>query len=311
VGLMLVVVLARSETGDSTAFRPACYLHRAMPPDSAAIRLVVNADGFGASPAVCRGVLEAHRRGIVTSTSILGNCADPQGLKELLDEAPALGVGVHLALVDGPSVAPPNAVRSLVGPDGRFPEQPGEVLLSWAKGAMRADDVEREFDAQVSRLADCGLRIDHLDTGHHLGFLPAIGRAVEAVARRHDIPGIRMAIEKPTLAWVVEAQRGAMAAALGGLAWLTRRKLGALRHGPRTWGFVESGRLDEIRILEIVGRLDPGIHELICHPAVADGPPPPRDARDPARELQALTSPLVRDAIGHKGVQLCRWADLF
>jgi predicted glycoside hydrolase/deacetylase ChbG (UPF0249 family) len=279
--------------------------------DSAAIRLVVNADGFGGSPAVSRGVLQAHREGIVTSTSVLGNCADPVAVKALLDEAPGLGVGVHLTLVDGPPVALPSAVRSLVGPEGRFPTQPSEVLFSWAKGAMRADDVEREFEAQVARLTDCGLRIDHLDTGFHLGFLPAIGRTVEAVARRHGIPGIRMAIEKPTLAWVVEAQRGAMAAALGGLAWLTRRKLGTLRHGPRTWGFVESGRLDEIRILEIVGRLDPGIHELVCHPGEAAGPPPPREAPDPARELRALTSPLVREAIGHKGVKLCRWADLF
>jgi predicted glycoside hydrolase/deacetylase ChbG (UPF0249 family) len=282
-----------------------------MHPDSAAIRLVVNADGFGASPAISRGVLTAHRQGILTSTSIVGNCADPAGAKAMLDEAPGLGVGVHLTLVGGPPVAPPNAVRSLVGPDERFPSQPAEVLFSWAKGAMRADDVEREFEAQVARLADSGLRIDHLDTGFHLGFLPAIARTVESVARRHGIPGIRMAIEKPTLAWVVEAPRGAMAAALGGLAWLTRRKLGTLRHGPRTWGFVESGHLDEIRILEIVGRLDPGIHELICHPAEADGPPPPRDAPDPARELRALTSPLVREAIAHKGVTLCRWADLF
>ncbi|HXU82657.1 MAG TPA: ChbG/HpnK family deacetylase [Polyangia bacterium] len=282
-----------------------------MVPDHAAIRLVVNADDFGATPAVSQGILQAHREGIVTSTSIIGNCADPAGVKALLDEAPGLGVGVHLTLVGGPCVAQPSAARSLVGPDGVFPDQPGEVLLSWAKGAMRADDVEREFEAQVARLHDCGLRIDHLDTGYHLGFLPAIGRAVEAVARHHAIPGIRMAIEKPSLAWVVEAQRGAMGVALGGLAWLTRRKLGTLRHGPRTWGFIESGRLDEVRILEIVGRLDPGIHELVCHPALPDGPPPPKGARDPARELRALTSPLVREAIAHKGVTLCRWADLF
>ena len=148
-----------------------------MDPGSAAIRLVVNADGFGASPAITRGVLQGHRQGIITSTSIIGNCADPAAVKALLDEAPGLGVGVHLTLVKGPSVAPPNAVRSLLGPDGRFPSQPAEVLYSWAKGAMRADDVEREFEAQVARLADTGLRIDHLDTGFHLGFLPAIGRA--------------------------------------------------------------------------------------------------------------------------------------
>jgi predicted glycoside hydrolase/deacetylase ChbG (UPF0249 family) len=282
-----------------------------MVPDSAAIRLVVNADDFGASPAHSRGILKGHREGIVTSTSITGNCEDPGAVKALLDTAPELGVGVHLTLVGGLPVANPGGVRSLVGPDGRFPAQPGEVLLSWGKGAMRADDVEREFEAQVSRLRDFDLKIDHLDTGFHLGFLPAVGRTVERIARRHGVPGIRIAIEKPSLAWVVEAQRGALGAALGGLAWLTRRKMGSLRHGPRTWGFIESGRLDEVRILEIVGRLDPGIHELVCHPAEASGPPPPRGARDPARELRALTSPLVRETIAHRGVELCRWADLF
>ena len=51
--------------------------HDAAPLDSAAeIRLVVNADDFGMSPAISRGILRAHREGIVTSTSVLGNCDD-------------------------------------------------------------------------------------------------------------------------------------------------------------------------------------------------------------------------------------------
>jgi hypothetical protein len=110
-----------------------------------------------------------------------------------------------------------------------------------------------------------------------------------------------MAMERPSLMWVVEAQRGVMAAALGGLGWLTRRQLGTLRHGPQTWGYVESGHLDEIRILEIIGRLGPGPHELICHPMdiAADG------------ELAALTSGRVKQALARRGVELCRWADLF
>jgi predicted glycoside hydrolase/deacetylase ChbG (UPF0249 family) len=287
-----------------------------MPSDSPAIRLVVNADGLGADPAVARGVLRAHREGIVTSTSVLGNCPDVAAVKAVLAEAPGLGVGVHLSLIDGAPVCSPGAVRSLVGPDGRFPAKPSELFLSWAKGALRADDVEREMDAQVGRLRDAGLRIDHLDTRWHIGFLPAVGRAVEAVARRHGIQGIRMAMEHPTLAWIVETPRGLAAAALGGLAWWSRRKLGALRHGPQTWGYVESGRLDEVRILEIIGRLGPGGHELLCHPAeAAPGetlpPPAPPLWSDPARELGALTSPLVRHALDGRGVDLVRWADLF
>lgn len=276
--------------------------------DHAEIRLVVNADGFGSSPAVSRGVLRAHREGLVTSTSVAGNCADPAAVKALLDEAPDLGVGVHLTLVEGAPVSNPSSIRSLVDKAGVFPARPGDLFFSWAKGAMRADDVERELDAQVARLLAAGLRLDHLDTRFHIGFLPTVGRAVEAVARRHGIPGIRMAMEQPSIGWLVEAPRGLMAAALGSLAWMTRRQLGALRHGPTTWGYVESGRLDEIRILEIIGRLGPGGHELICHP---------EDAQDkgasqaPNRELRALTSPRVRLAVARRGIQLCRWSDLF
>lgn len=291
-------------TDDSIAFLTPCYLDVAMTADDhAEIRLVVNADGFGSSPSVSRGVLRAHREGIVTSTSITGNCADPAAVKALLDEAPDLGVGVHLTLVDGAPVCSPSAVRSLVAGDGTFPSRPRDLFFDWAKGAMRADDVERELDAQVSRLAALGLGLDHLDTRFHIGFLPTVGRAVEAVARRHGIPGIRMAMEQPSIGWLVEAQRGLMAAALGSLAWMTRRQLGALRHGPTTWGYVESGRLDEIRILEIIGRLGPGAHELICHPG--------DHADSAARELRALTSPRVKQAVTRRGIRLCRWADLF
>ena len=45
------------------------------------------------------------------------------------------------------------------------------------------------------------------------------------------------------------------AGVLTGLNWLTRRQLGARRHSAQSWGYVESGRLDEIRVLEIIGRL--------------------------------------------------------
>lgn len=277
----------------------------------APIRLVVNADGFGISPEATRGALKAHREGVVTSTSVLGNCADPAALKALLDDAPALGVGVHLTLVGGAPVSNPMVVRSLVGPDGRFPAYARDVFLAWGRGVLRGDDVEREFDAQVGRLRDLGLRIDHLDTHVHTGFLPTIGRAVEAVARRHGIPGIRMAVERPSLAWVAEIPRGLMATALGGLAWLTRRQMGALRHGPQTWGYVESGHLDVIRILEIIGRLGPGTHELICHPI--EKRQSERDALPTSTmtELGALTSPVVRQAIARRGIELCRWGDLF
>ena len=162
-------------------------------------------------------------------------------------------------------------------------------------------------------MRDAGIAVDHLDTHHHLGFLPAVGRAVEAVARRHGIAGIRSAVERPTLAWVTDPRRGLEAGMLTLSAWLTRRQLGARRHGPQSWGYVEAGHLDEIRILEIVGRLGPGPHELICHPgeAPAEGEPPePSPRYQRTAELASLTSAKVRRALEQREVRLCRWGDL-
>ena len=180
------------------------------------------------------------------------------------------------------------------------------------RGQLVAAEIETELDAQIDRVRAAGIVPDHLDTHHHLGFLPVVGKAMEASARRHGIAGIRTLFEKPTLSWVAEPARGLEAGLLTGLGWLTRRGMGMLRHGPQSWGFVESGRLDEVRILEIIGRLGPGAHELICHPAETDAVARDADGRPyrGAEELAALGSERVRSAIERRGITLCRWKDL-
>lgn len=274
---------------------------------SPAVRLVVNADGFGASPARDRAVVATHQNGIVTSTSVLGNVADPSAVRQALAAVPNLGVGVLLSLVEGDPVAPPDTVPSLLGPDGKFPARARDVVLAWAKAALKPDEVEQELDAQVSRLRDAGLAVDHLCNKDGLGFLPVVAQAQEKIARRHGIAGLRVAVEKPTLAWAAEPRRGVETAAMAAMAWLSRRDLGARRHGPQSWGFFENGRLDEVRILEILGRLGPGAHEIICHPDLdGDLSSAPRTS-----EAFALCSARVRTVLADRQIERVRWSDLF
>jgi predicted glycoside hydrolase/deacetylase ChbG (UPF0249 family) len=280
------------------------------------VKLVVNADEFGLTDDISRGILAAHDDGIVTSTSVMGTCRDLPGTVALLAQAPRLGVGLHLSLVGGAPIAPPKTVASLLGGNEEFPGNAREHLVRWLKGSLSPDDIEREFAAQITRAREAGLTVDHLDTHQHIGFLPPVGRAVETVAKRFGISGMRSTAEQPTLGWVTDLARGTLASLVGGLAWLTRRQLGTIKHGPVTWGYAEAGRLDEVRILEIIGRLGPGSHELICHPGNADdstggfGFVPTAPFRR-TRELAALSSPIVRQAIASRGLALCRWADLF
>ncbi len=281
--------------------------------NDARIRLVVNADDFGMTAEISRGIMRAHRAGIVTSASLLGNCDDLDAARALLADAPDLGVGVHLTLIGGRPASDPAAVRSLTDVAGAFFTRSSDFVARWLKNQIDPREVEREFDAQIDRVRAAGVVPDHLDTHHHLGFLPAVGQAMEAAARRHGIAGIRTLFEKPTLSWIAEPTRGLEASVLTGLGWLARRRMGMLRHGPQSWGFVESGRLDEVRILEIIGRIGAGAHELICHPSETDMAPRDAGGREyrGAQEVSALCSERVRSALTRRGINLCRWKDLW
>ena len=82
--------------------------------------LIVNADDFNLTEGVSRGILEAHRRGIVTSTTVMVNLPGLEQSRSLARQAPRLGVGLHLNLTFGPPVLPAREVPSLVDDSSRF-----------------------------------------------------------------------------------------------------------------------------------------------------------------------------------------------
>jgi chitin disaccharide deacetylase len=60
--------------------------------------LIVNADDFGLSPGVNRGILHAHSHGIVTSTSLMVRRAAAAEAAAEASNHPGLGLGLHLDL---------------------------------------------------------------------------------------------------------------------------------------------------------------------------------------------------------------------
>jgi len=61
--------------------------------------LVVNADDFGASPGVNRGIVEAHTDGVVTSTSLMVTGAAVEEAVALSRDLPELAIGLHWDIV--------------------------------------------------------------------------------------------------------------------------------------------------------------------------------------------------------------------
>jgi chitin disaccharide deacetylase len=60
--------------------------------------LIVNADDFGQSPGVNRGIIEAHNHGIVTSTSLMTRWLAAGEAALYAKENPKLSIGLHLDL---------------------------------------------------------------------------------------------------------------------------------------------------------------------------------------------------------------------
>src|SRR5918999_3910171 len=94
-----------------------------QPPPSTDIRLIVKGDDMGAAHGINVATIDAHRRGVLTTTNVI--VPGPWFLEaaRLLKENPGLDVGVHLALTsewENVKWRPLTFAPSLTDPDGFF-----------------------------------------------------------------------------------------------------------------------------------------------------------------------------------------------
>ncbi len=243
-------------------------------------RLIVNADDFGLTPGVSAGILLAHRRGIVTSTTVLVTAAlDRALLARALDSA--LGIGLHVNLTLGRALTGPS---SLTDAGGRFVRDP---RLAAARARRR--DVEAEVEAQVERfLTVLGRRPTHLDSHHHVGLHPPVDEVILAAARRLGVP--------------VRSQN-APARARARAAGLRTPDHFAGESGPGPYW-------TPARTLAHLRRLPPGVTEFMTHPGLFDDALGySRYGRQRETELVGL-GPAARAAAAELGVRLCHFGDL-
>src|SRR5262249_25884444 len=156
---------------------------------------MLNADDLGWTDGLNRGTADAHRHGIVTSTSLLANGLAFASGVELAKSTPGLGVGIHLNLSDGPPIAPRELVASLLNDDGEFTGGPEALLLRMAKRDVLAHEVEQEWDAQIEKVKRAGIEPTHLDGHKHVHMLPGLFEIALRLAKRFGIGAVRVAHE--------------------------------------------------------------------------------------------------------------------
>jgi hopanoid biosynthesis associated protein HpnK len=281
--------------------------------------LIVNADDLGWTEGVNRGIAEAHRNGIVTSTSLLANGGAFALGVELARTTPGLGVGVHLNLSDGAPVAPRELVTSLVNNAGEFQGGPENLLVRIGRRRLVMEEVEREWDAQIAKAREAGIAPTHLDGHKHVHMLPGLFEIALRLAKRHGIGAVRVAHEESSLRTALSAgaqKHGALVMKQGmqarGLKLLARdaREL-AERAGIATadyfCGIAQTGELTREGVLQLVKSLPEGTTELMCHPGYVDAqlqnsPTRLQDSRQ--AELDILTDTEIRNLVASQGIRL-------
>jgi len=283
-------------------------------------QLIVNADDFGFTPDVNQGIVESHRCGILTATTLMANGAAFDDAVRLARETPTLDIGCHLVLIGG---------RSLL--TGRaYPLSVPRLVAALARREIRAYD---ELKAQVWRLLGAGIEPTHLDTHKHTHLAPPVLDAVARIAEEFGIHWVRRPFDFPmnaprktvpatvpvtdplTVPLTVPAVKRLTSAALGLLRRRFHRVLQS--HGCRTTdhfaGFQITGRFHTVQLVALMGMLPEGSTELMCHPgrcgeALRAERTRLKESRE--RELEALIAPEVRAAAERNGVELVGYAGL-
>ena len=281
--------------------------------------LIVNADDLGWTDGVNRGIVEAFRNGIVTSTSLLANGAAFDSGVAAAKSAHGLGVGVHLNLSDGPPVADRETVTSLLNEEGLFAGGPENLLLRRARRGLPLNEVEAEWDAQIQRVRDAGISPTHLDGHKHVHMLPGLFEIALRLAKRHDIGAIRVSLEASTLRAALSAgnkqrtgvvmKQGVQARGLKLLARDAREQ--AERAGIATadyfCGIAQTGELTLEGVTQFLKSLPEGTTELMCHPGYADvalQKTATRLQNSRQMELEILTDTGVRNLVASQGIRL-------
>src|SRR6478672_13777656 len=142
-------------------------------------RLIVNADDFGLTSGVNRGIVEAHSRGIVTSAS-------------LVSQVPHLSVGCHVVLVDGVPTTQPAAVSCLLANgSGNFRQSLMQFAAKAVSGRLDSEEIEAEITAQIRKLQAAGIHVSHLDSHKHTHMFPAVFKPLLRAAQACGIWAVR------------------------------------------------------------------------------------------------------------------------
>ncbi len=281
-------------------------------------RLIVTVDDFGLSVPVNEAIERGHREGIVSAAGLMvAEPAAPDAVARARAN-PALAVGLHVVVVAGRPLLPPERIPALVGEDGLLSSELARIGVRYFFSAAVQRQLEAEIRAQFEAFAATGLPFDHVNAQCHYHLHPTVLRLILKVARDFGSPPMRIPDEPFLPGWRASHEHfGArVAQALFFSPFLrvmkSRMRARGVAHNDHVFGFNDTGRMTERRVLGYLAQLPEGATEMYFHAATERWPGIAPDLAPYLLEdeFAALVSPRVADAVRANGIELIAFRDL-
>lgn len=238
-------------------------------------RIIFNADDFGLTAGVNQSILDLHKKGAVTSATLMAMADQMPEAVALSAGQPGLGVGCHVVLVDGTPVLAQEGIPGLATAAGTFRPNLGRFVGDLMRGGIPENEIEIEAVAQIRRVQAAGVRVTHLDTHKHTHMFRRVLRPLLRAAAACGVGAIRNPFEPD---WALRATAGAPA--------LRRLQVRVLRSQRREFlklvnqagiattdgaiGVLATGTLDAATLEALLRAMPLGTWELVCHPGYED-----------------------------------------
>ena len=271
--------------------------------------LIVNADDFGYFQSVSRGIITAHKQGIVTATGVLSNLEGFTRDIELLRAAPSLDIGVHLNLTHGQPVS--KRMRDLLGRFGGLFPGKMNFARAYLTGRISPGDVEEEWRAQIEKCVNQKLELRFLNSHEHLHMFPKLFTTTKKLADEYGIRFVRFSRSNIRETNNFGSFTRGVIINIFEAANTGSRTVG----NPAFIGLAESGKLSEGYIIKLLRKLKPGqVYELMCHPGYSCEPmdtfPDLKSYHHWEEELRVLTCSRIITACSDLNVRLVSYREL-
>ncbi len=285
-----------------------------MPPSHPSRRAILSADDFGLSVAVNEGIERAHRDGVLGAASLMVAGAAAADAVARAKRLPGLRVGLHLVVIEGPSVLAPAEIPDLVDGQRMFPSGQRRLGVNYFFRPRIRRQLAAEIRAQFAAFAATGLVLDHADAHKHMHLHPTVGRLLVETGREFGLRAVRVPAEPPAVMRDCGEAPGFGARALHVWTRLLRNQIrrAGMAANDAVFGLAWTGAMTEARMLRLIPRLPSGVSELYFHPAA--GRDATLDVLMPEyrheEELAALLSPAVAAALDAAGIARIGYGDL-